>query len=53
VVLNTVIEHNFQDELKKKSTGSGDYFEGDGDDGSKLVFDQMAAPVPKIMDTIS
>jgi hypothetical protein len=26
----------------------GDYFEGDG--GTKLVFDQIAAPVPEIMD---
>jgi hypothetical protein len=29
----------------------GDYFEGDG--GPKLVLDQMAAPVPEIMDDSS
>jgi hypothetical protein len=58
-VLNTLTEHNFQDAVKNdRSTGNGAYvWKGTtsrvmvGLVGPKLVFYQMAAPVPEIMST--
>jgi hypothetical protein len=57
VVLKILTEHDFQDSLKNGgSTGNGAYtWKGTTSRwllpvGPKLVFDQMAAPVPEIMD---
>jgi hypothetical protein len=59
-VPNTLIEHDFQDAFKKgRSTGNGAYTQNGTTSrvmvvvGPKFVFDQMAAPVPKIMDSSS
>jgi hypothetical protein len=60
-VLNTLTEHDFQDAFKKWQKrwercihAEGDYFRGWWwAVGPKLVFDQMATPVPEIMDTTS
>jgi hypothetical protein len=61
VVLNTLKEHDFQDAFKKWQKrwercirSEGDYFKSDGDQqGPRLVFDQMAASIPEIMDGLS
>jgi hypothetical protein len=55
-VLNTLTEHDFQDAFKNdRSAGNGTYtWKGTTSRwsvGIKLVFDQMAVPVPEIMDT--
>jgi hypothetical protein len=57
-VLNTLTEHDFQDAFKDgRSAGSCEnMWKGTTSTrpvGPKLVFDQMAAPVPEIMDTTS
>jgi hypothetical protein len=53
-VLNTLTEHDFQDAFgrwpkcwERCIRAEEDYF------GPKLIFDQMAAPVPEMMDTTS
>jgi hypothetical protein len=56
-VLNTIIEHDFQDAFRKwyKSAGNGAY-RGKGTTSktckSKVSFDEMAAPVPEMMDDV-
>jgi hypothetical protein len=57
-VLNTFTEHDFKDASKnwqkrweQRIRTEADYFEGDGGSvGSNLVLDQMASPVPEIID---
>jgi hypothetical protein len=54
VVLNTLTEHDFQDALKNgRSAGNGAYIPKGKRvmvASTKKVFDQMAPPVPEIMD---
>jgi hypothetical protein len=58
--MNTLREHDFQDELKKRAEGLGIVHTRGKENASrmmeagrpKLIFHQMAAPATKIMDTI-